>query len=98
MPSTISEDKGKVLPPTPEPDAHGQAAMILVESLIHVLVEKALLTNDEAVNVIETASQIKHEVAVAAGESFGRMQASLDLLTKVEVSFRAALIKMYPES
>lgn len=50
-----------------EPDAHGQAAFLLAESILHVLVEKDLLTTGEA--VVHTACEVKVEVALAAGES-----------------------------
>jgi hypothetical protein len=66
-----------------EPDAHGQAALMLVESLLHTLVETGALSLDRAVSAVATAREIKAEVATAAGESRGRMQASLDLLNDI---------------
>jgi len=79
-------------PPTPpviEPDAHGQAALLLTESLIHMLVENKGLTNSQAVDVVHTAAMVKVEVAEAAGESKARMQESLALLGRMEDSFQA---------
>lgn len=70
-----------------EPDAHGQAALLLTESLIHTLVENATLTTADAVVVIETAAELKVEVAAVTGESEGRKQESLDLLAKMAASF-----------
>ena len=72
-----------------EPDAHGQAALLLTESLIHSLVDKRLLTIPEAMEVIEVAADVKFEVATAAGESKARMEESLELLHKMCVSFEA---------
>lgn len=72
-----------------EPDAHGQAALLLIESLIHSLVDKAMLTNAEAIVVIETAQDVKVEVATSDGESVRRIQESLDLLSKMAASFEA---------
>jgi hypothetical protein len=72
-----------------EPDAHGQAALLLTESLIHMLVENRGLTNAQAVDVVHTAGVVKVEVAEAAGESKARMLESLALLTRMEVSFQA---------
>lgn len=69
-----------------EPDAHGQAALLLTESLIHSLVEKGTLTTREAVATVRTAREVKREVAALIGESNARMQASLDLLTRIEDS------------
>jgi len=70
-----------------EPDAHGQASLLLAESILHALVENATLTTSQAVDIIKTAAEVKVEVAVAAGESKGRMDASLSLLAKMATSF-----------
>ena len=70
-----------------EPDAHGQAALLLTESLIHTLVENSTITNLEAIELIRIAAEVKVEVAMAAHESDGRMRASLALLSKMASSF-----------
>jgi hypothetical protein len=72
-----------------EPDAHGQAALLLTESLIHMLLETRGLTNAQAVDIVHTAAVVKVEVAEAAGESRARMLESLALLSRMENSFRA---------
>lgn len=72
-----------------EPDAHGQAALLLTESLLHMLVETGELTNAQAVVVVHTAAEVKVEVAEAAGESRARMMESLALLDRMAESFRA---------
>ena len=72
-----------------EPDAHGQAALLLTESLIHSLVENNNLTNEGALDVIQTAAEVKAEVATAAGESRRRIGESLLLLSKMADSFGA---------
>ena len=66
-----------------EPDAHGQAALLLVESMLHVLVEARALTLDQAVDAVRTASEVKVEVAAETGESNGRMRESLALLSGI---------------
>jgi hypothetical protein len=76
-------------PSVAEPDAHGQAALLLTESLIHMLVENKGLTNAQAVDVVHTAAVVKVEVAEAAGESRSRMLESLALLSRMEHSFQA---------
>ena len=75
------------LPASIEPDAHGQAALLLTESLIHTLVQNSTLTNVAAVELIRIAAEVKVEVATAAHESDGRMQESLALLSKMASSF-----------
>jgi hypothetical protein len=79
----------RAAPSAAEPDAHGQAALLLTESLIHMLVENRGLTNAQAVDVIHTAGVVKVEVAEAAGESKSRILESLALLTRMENSFQA---------
>ena len=84
-------------PPAPtvvvEPDAHGQAALLLTESLIHMLVDRGALTNTDAVEVVQTAAEVKVEVASAAGESAKRMTESLVLLAKMRSSFEINQVK-----
>lgn len=74
-----------------EPDAHGQAALMLAESMLHALIEIGTFTVPEALSVVSTAQEIKVEFAHLAGESNGRMQASLDLLTTIASSMEKDL-------
>ena len=84
MPSLIPNAR---LPAALEPDAHGQAALLLTESLIHTLVDNSAITNVQAIELIRIAAEVKVEVATAAHESNGRMQESLALLSKMASSF-----------
>lgn len=72
-----------------EPDAHGQAALLLAESILHALVDSGTLSNSEAVEVVRTAASVKLEVATAAGESKKRMNESLELLARMASSLEA---------
>lgn len=72
-----------------EPDAHGQAALLLAESLLHALVEGQTLSNEDAIGVIATACEVKVDVAALTGESCERMNESLTLLRSMSVSFSA---------
>lgn len=89
MPFIASVDGAAVEHGGTEPDAHGQAALLLTESLIHALVEKHTLTNQDAIDLIDVAAGVKVEVAAAAGESETRMRESLALLSKMAESFKA---------
>lgn len=75
--------------PGVEPDAHGQAALLLAESILHALVDTAVLTNAEAISVVTAATDVKREVAIASGESTGRMEESLGLLKRMTASFES---------
>lgn len=72
-----------------EPDAHGQAALLLAESILHALVETEAFTVDQALSVLNTTCEVKIEVAEQAGESQQRMLASLALLRAISASFSA---------
>jgi hypothetical protein len=87
MPTIVTVDGELTPPPLIEPDAHGQAALLLTESLIHALVETATLSNADAVGVIRTAAEVKVEVAEAVHESKARMEESLALLSRMAASF-----------
>lgn len=78
-----------VFAPSDEPDAHGQAALLLAESILHALVETKTFSLEGALSVIETTCEVKIEVAEKAGESAKRMQESLHLLRAISDSFAA---------
>lgn len=82
-PNTASLDK------VIEPDAHGQAALLLAEAILHALVETDALTLNAALSVIETTCEVKTEVAEQAGESDKRMKESLRLLRSISETFSA---------
>lgn len=71
---------------SPEPDAAGQAALLLAESTLHALIEARVLTRDQALATVRTAAAVKVERADEIGERRGTMRASLDLLGRIERS------------
>ncbi len=78
-------------PPQLEPDAHGQAALMLSESILHALVETSVITVEQAVSIVQTAQEVKAEVAKVAGESRQRMEESLHLLSRIGISLETDL-------
>lgn len=91
---TFHKDDGSgVQRPGQEPDAHGQAALLLAESLLHMLIERSVLSVVDAVAVLQTAADVKLEVATEAGESQERMKASLELLFRITDSLAIDLPK-----
>ena len=75
-----------VSPPAGEPDAHGQAALILAETMLHALVDMKTMTTQQALDIVSSAEEIKTEVAGMSGESETRMQESLELLKRIGIS------------
>lgn len=91
MPDNISHAEESDISQSPrplEPDAHGQAALILAESILHALVATGSLTLDQAIEAVRTACEVKIEVADEIGESAGRMRHSLSLLSQIEQSLK----------
>lgn len=63
MPEAVHDD-GRVpsADPTLAPGAHGRAALVLTESLIHVLVDKGVLALTDAVEAVEVAEDVEREL------------------------------------
>jgi hypothetical protein len=74
--------------PTAEPDAHGQAAILLVESLIYGLVERSIISTSDAIGIVEAAAEVKVDMATDIGESPQTMLRSLNLLIGISDSLK----------
>lgn len=68
------------------PDPHGQAALLLIESLLHALIEKSVLTAREALTVVEGAAEAKAEIASDIGEAPAELEKALALLGAIAAS------------
>ena len=66
-----------------KPDAHGQAAMLLVESLLHALIAQSVLKLEEAIDLVGVAIDAKIEIAADMGNSDDTRDRSLALLTAI---------------
>ena len=52
----------------PIPEAHGEAALLLVESLIHGLVARSALSIGEAIDIVQIAIDAQVEISDARGD------------------------------
>lgn len=87
MPHKANDNRPLHLPPpTGEPDAHGQAALILAESTLHALIDMKTMTTQQALDVVRSAEEVKTAVAAQSGESETRMNESLELLKRIGIS------------
>lgn len=68
------------------PDAHGQASMLLVESLIHGLIARDVITVADAVEIVDVAAEVKADIAGDLGDSPANLRKSLGLLKAISVS------------
>lgn len=73
------------------PDAHGQAAMLLVESLVHGLIARRVLTVADAVEIVDVAAEVKIDTAGELGDLPANHRKSLYLLTAISGSLRLDL-------
>ena len=95
MPPSFNDNDGfDKRPPREEPDAHGQAALILAESILHTLIETRTFTREQALQVIQTAVEVKIDVATEARETNGRMQESLALLSMIARSLETDIVRI----
>ncbi len=81
--SSFREDRA------PLPEAQGQAALLLVESLIHSLIDNGALTKEQAIEAIESASDLKEESASEHKEPNHILRRSLGLLQATRDSIDA---------
>ena len=70
------------------PNGHGQAALLLVESLLHALIEKDLLSMAEAAEVVDTAKDVQIELGDELGQSWEARRTALAFLSSIALSLR----------
>jgi hypothetical protein len=51
------------------PDPHGEAALLLVESLIHFLTDRLIITHAEALHVVQIAVDSQTEISLDRGDT-----------------------------
>lgn len=69
-------------------DAHGHAALLLVEALIHGLCEKDVLNRNDAIDIVDSAASVQLDVSDAATSSLTSMQQAHALLVAIAGSFQ----------
>ena len=74
--------------PLYEPDAHGQAAMLLVESLLHGLIKRGVIGVADAVEIVDVAIEVKSDIGPELGDSPATLQKSIALLQAISTSLR----------
>lgn len=75
--------------PNPSPlttDAHGAAALLLIERLIHGLIERSMLTSVDAIEIIDGAVEIQGLFAEAADGAGATLWQAQGLLQRMSTS------------
>ena len=70
----------------PPSDPQGRVALMLCESVLHVLVEEGILTKTKAIEAIETVLELTRDVA-EAGPLDMTNQTAINLLEAIAKSF-----------
>ncbi len=71
------------------PDPHGHAAVLLVESLIHGLVARSILSVSDAVEIVNIAAEVKIDIAEDVGDTPAAIRRSLRILGVISKSLSA---------
>lgn len=77
--------------PTDPAFAQGHVALILAESILHVLVERKVLTVEDAVSALQTTAEVKLAMAAGSGESSAQLQSAIEGLFRAMESFATDL-------
>lgn len=72
-----------------EQDAYGHAALLLVESVLHGLIEQSVFSVEKAVDLVDTAASVKSEIAAEKGDLSPMVQRSLSLLEDISTSLQS---------
>ncbi|WP_174278434.1 hypothetical protein [Sphingomonas bacterium] len=72
-----------------ESDPYGQAALLLIDSLIHALVDDGSLANEQAVEVVRDAAVVHAEGKAEGADAQRRRKDSLATLCRIASSLEA---------
>lgn len=87
---TSSNDNGEGHRPF-GPDPHGHAAILLVESLVHGLIARNVITVADAVEIVDVAAEVKADLGIEAFDQPAGLRESLEVLNAISSSLRRDL-------
>ncbi|HEX4616048.1 MAG TPA: hypothetical protein VH230_09055 [Stellaceae bacterium] len=70
------------------PDPHGQVSLMLCESLLHLLVERQIITRADAIDAIDGVAELAHEMTERGTFRNGR-SSPVALIDRIRQSFEA---------
>jgi hypothetical protein len=70
------------------PDPHGEVALMLCESLLHVLVEQHVITRETAIEAIDGIAELTREMAQTGTRRMPR-SSPVELIERIRESFAA---------
>jgi hypothetical protein len=72
-------------------DPHGHAALLLVETILHVLIAKSVVSVADAVELVDDAADVARTIAEEGADAHGAGGQSVTLLMTISRSLRADL-------
>jgi len=72
----------------PRPDPQGQVALLLCESLLHVLVEQRVISREAALSAVESVHELTKESAEATAGEIGSVSPAA-LIERIAATFAA---------
>jgi hypothetical protein len=72
----------------PSPDPYGQVALLLCESLLHVLIEQRVISREAVLSAIEGVLELTQESAEAEAREIGSVSPSA-LVERIAATFAA---------
>lgn len=84
MIGTLNDNADGSYPPSAH--GHGQAALLLVESLLHGLIARKLIATSDAVEIVATAAEVTQESSYERNEDPELLARSLVLLEAIRTS------------
>lgn len=67
-------------------DPHSQVALMLCESLLHLLVERQIITREDAIDVIDGVAELAHEM-MERGTFRTARSSPVELIDRIRQSF-----------
>ncbi|MDF7776046.1 hypothetical protein P1X14_12375 [Sphingomonas sp. AOB5] len=87
-------EHGVELPESPSTtDARGQAAMLLVESLIHGLIERSVISVSDAVEIVSAAIEVEEEIRADMSVAPTNIEETLVILGGIRASLEIDLAR-----
>lgn len=67
-------------------EPHGEAALLLSECLLHGLIDNSILSVSQAVDIVDSAFEVRQELADEHGPTSASVRHSLAMLTQIRNS------------
>lgn len=88
MTDFISNDNDRPPASPSDGNAYGHAALLLVESMLHGLIEETVFTVDKAIGLVDTAAEVRGDFGRELAEPPATVERSLALLAAIGASLQ----------